>query len=100
MKRCNCCWGHYFCPQNYRVLRGFTYKGEIKKKKPTVHRWKTKKKNKYQTGWWTGGSWKKDWKHYTKRKHRRWQRDAIRKEEFDKFHDRSYNNADNPWNWD
>lgn len=92
-------WQHYFCERNYRVLRGFTYKGELKKEKPTVHRWKTFKKNKFQSHW-CGGNVKKNWKHYTKRKHRAWQRDVIRKEKYDEFYSRSYKDAENLWSWD
>jgi len=87
-----------FCEVNFRVLRGFTWNGQPKKKKPTVHRWKTQKRGK--GGYWYGSSWKKNWKHFTKRKHRAWQRQMIAHERYEEFHSRSYKEAENPWSWD
>lgn len=107
-RRCDHCdhiiwrgnWGHFFCPSNYRVLRGFKYNGEPKKEKPTVHRWKTKKKSQFQSGWWSGSSVKKNWKYFTKRKHRAWQREMINQERYEEFHNRSYKDAEDLWSWD
>lgn len=90
---------HYFCESNYRVLRGFTYKGELKKQKPLVHRWKIVKKNKLQSGWLSSSA-KKNWKYFTRRKHRAWQREMIDKECYDEFHNRSYKDAEDLWSWD
>ncbi len=90
--------GNRFCEVNYRVLRGFTYKGEPKKEKPTVHRWKTDKQTGH--GWYTGSSFKRDWKHFTKRKHRAWQRDMLRNERYEEFYSRSYKETEDPWSWD
>jgi hypothetical protein len=93
-------WGHYYCPKNYRVLKGFTYNGQPKKEKSSVHRWKTKKKSKCETGWYCGTSSKKNFKHYTNRNHRAWQRRMLAHERYDEFHDRAWKRADNWWNWD
>ncbi len=112
-KKCTYCgtgWGwlrdrfpscaNRFCVVNYRVLRSFRYKGEAKKEEPTVHRWKNHNKTSIQSSWWSGSAVKKNWKHFTRHKHRAWERDMLRKERFDQFHRRSYKNIENLWNWD
>ena len=101
---CSQCKGYYnyFCDtKSYRVLTGFTYNGQVKKAKPSQNEWrqckglnKTRRKPRHY------GSWKKNLKHFCKRKHRQLERQAIRVEHYSKLHQWSYKQAEDPWYWD
>lgn len=92
-------WYGYF--GEYRVLKGFTYTGQSKKDSPSKNEWRDKKrfysdssKSNYRN------NWKKSFKHYNKRKHRRIEKRAIYNETYDKLHMWSYKQAEDPWGWD
>jgi len=85
----------------YRLLRGFTYSGQVKKNKPTENDWWTHKgvlKTKRKANW--GHHWKKNLKHFCKRKHRQLEREAIKTERYDRLHRLTYKQAEDPWSWD
>ena len=91
----------HFCDSKwYRVLVKFTHKGEKKKHKDNS--WRIHKrfdKDKNTTGR-RYGNWKKYLKHYCARNHRAYERDCIKNERYDDFHNRTYKQSENPWNWD
>lgn len=94
---------HYCRIEEYRVLKGFTYNGQAKKDKPTKKDWWEHKqivrdRRQDMHGWRRG--WGKDFKHFNKRKHRQLERQAIKKERYDKLHWLTYKQAENPWSWD
>lgn len=98
---------NYFTPQNYRRQRKFKQNGtryEKKTKDEKKAEWWERKRfvldRRRETARYRTSGWNRNWKYCTKRKHRRWERDMIRKERFDAFHSNSYKNADDRWHWD
>lgn len=98
----------YFTPENYRRQRKFKQNGT---------RYEKKQKDEKKAEWWAKKQFTKDrrrassrrcgshcgcksWKQFTKIKHRRWERDMIRKERYDVFYDKSYKHAEDLWSWD
>lgn len=94
----------YFDPDKYRVLRGFFYKGELKKDKQTnrqawrIHKKFQKDKGKHK-GWNQNRPWSKYLKYYGNRKHRAIERKYLYKDP-DRLSKTSIKDASNPWDWD
>lgn len=92
---------HYCSPEYYRVLRGFTYCGQEKKDRPSKNEWRHHKGiNKDRRKPRHRGKWKRFLKESCKRKHRQFERMAIKSERYHKFHHKTYKNIEDSWNWD
>lgn len=94
-------YSHYCEPEYYRVLEGFTYNRQTKKNQPTKNDWWTQKgllKTRHKVNW--SCRWKKNLKHFCKRKHRQFERQAIKAERYDELHCRTYKQSEDPWRWD
>lgn len=92
---------HYCRIEEYRVLKGFTHKGEPKKDNPSKDEWWEHKgftRSRRRTSGFQRG-WKRSLKYFNKRKHRQFERENIKNERYDKFHNRSWKIED-PWSWD
>jgi hypothetical protein len=95
-------WGHFCDIKYFRISRRFIYSGQSKKDKPSKNAWREHKKmgkDKSRSRFWKR-SWKKNLKHFCKRKHRRLEKEALKNECYDRLHSWSYKHSDNPWNWD
>lgn len=95
-------YSHFCDPEDYRVLKGFTYNGQDKKEKPSKNEWWehkgiVKDRRRAARRW---RSWGKSFKHFNKRKHRQLERQAIKAERYEELHQWSYKQAEDPWSWD
>lgn len=92
-------YSRYINYDEYRVLKGFTYKGEKKKQRDLIKdEWKKRKRKEKQSRHW--GHYKKYLKHYCARKHRVIERKALASNRLEELGSISYKRAENPWHWD
>lgn len=92
---------HYCSIEEYRVLKGFAYNGQAKKDNPTQNDWWDHKgfaRSRRRTSGFQRG-WKRDLKHFNKRKHRQLEREAISHEEYYRLHRDTWKIED-AWSWD
>jgi hypothetical protein len=106
-RRFNCNSWSAFLPENYRRVRRFIQHGiEIKNKNDKEKKEWRLHKGKVRD--WRGSTRKERWhnnikymaKTTAKSKHRRWERDTIKQENFDLFHSRSHRVIIDIWWWD
>ena len=92
-----------FSPENYRRQRKFKQTGHKRKKADTVRNdwWEFKQftRDRGRVNY-SRGSTGRNWKFFTKRKHRQLERRALQKEKYELLHSHSYQDAEDLWSWD